>query len=58
MPHALAEAISLEAGEAVCSEVLDREELHLVRSRPPTPRATRSPPQTLRGSSTKPKVNS
>jgi hypothetical protein len=41
MPHALAEAIGLEAGEAVCWELLDRGELHLVRSRAPAPRAKR-----------------
>jgi antitoxin component of MazEF toxin-antitoxin module len=39
MPHALAEAIGLQAGEAVCWEVLDRGELHLVRRRPLAPRA-------------------
>ena len=41
MPHALAEAIGLEAGEEVQWEVLDRAELHLVRSRVPPPRAKR-----------------
>ncbi len=41
LPHALAEAIGLEPGEAVCWEVLDRGELHLVRGRPPAPRAKR-----------------
>lgn len=41
LPHALVEAIGLEAGEAVCWELLDRGELHLVRSRPPAPRAKR-----------------
>jgi antitoxin component of MazEF toxin-antitoxin module len=41
MPHALAEAIGLEAGEQVQWEVLDRGELHLVRSRVPPPRAQR-----------------
>ena len=41
MPHALVEAIGLEAGEAVCWELLDRGELHLVRRRPPAPRANR-----------------
>ena len=41
MPHALAEAISLEAGEEVQWELLDRGELHLVRNRVPPPRAKR-----------------
>jgi hypothetical protein len=41
MPHALAEAIGLEPGEAVCWELLDRGELHLVRRRAPATRAKR-----------------
>ena len=39
MPAALAEAIGLEAGEEVRWEILDRGELHLVRSNPPPPHA-------------------
>lgn len=39
LPAALAEAISLEAGEDVRWELLDRGELHLVRERVPAPRA-------------------
>lgn len=41
LPAALAEAISLEPGEDVHWELLDRGELHLVRSQVPPTRATR-----------------
>lgn len=40
-PLALAAAIGLEPGEAVQWELLDRGELHLVRSQIPAPRARR-----------------
>jgi len=43
LPAALAEAISLQPGEDVRWELLDRAELHLVRSRVPTPRAKHRP---------------
>lgn len=39
LPAALAEAISLEPGEEVRWEILDRGELHLVRDHVPKPRA-------------------
>lgn len=39
LPAALAEAISLEPGEDVRWELLDRAELHLVRERVPPVRA-------------------
>ena len=39
MPHALVEAIGLEAGEEVSWEILDRGELHLVRAKIPPVRA-------------------
>lgn len=39
LPAALVEAISLEPGEDVRWELLDRGELHLVRERVPTLRA-------------------
>jgi len=38
-PIPLAAAIGLEPGEEVQWELLDRQELHLVRKNPPTPRA-------------------
>ncbi len=41
LPAALAEAIGLEPGEEVAWELLDRGELHLVRSRVPPTRARR-----------------
>ena len=41
-PLALAAAIGLEPGEAVQWELLDRGELHLVRSRIPAPQARRT----------------
>lgn len=40
LPAALAEAISLEPGEDVRWELLERGELHLVRDSVPPPRAT------------------
>jgi hypothetical protein len=39
LPAALAEAISLEAGEDVRWELLDRGELHLIRDKVPSTRA-------------------
>jgi antitoxin component of MazEF toxin-antitoxin module len=39
LPAALAEAISLQPGESVRWELLDRRELHLVRERVPVPHA-------------------
>ena len=39
LPAALAEAISLEAGEDVRWELLERGELHLIREKVPTARA-------------------
>jgi hypothetical protein len=41
LPAALAEAISLEPGEEVRWELLDRGELHLLREAAPPPRAKR-----------------
>jgi hypothetical protein len=44
-PLPLAAAIGMEAGEEVQWELLDRSELHLIRTRVPPPKAKRhSPP--------------
>ena len=48
MPAALAEAISLEPGEEVVWELLDRAELHLVRKTVPKPRARCRAPKSER----------
>ena len=45
LPAALAEAIGLEAGEEVRWELLDRGELHLVRSAVPSPKARQRAPR-------------
>ena len=41
LPGALAAAISLEPGELVQWELLDRGELHLIRQSPPAPTTAR-----------------
>ncbi len=45
LPAALADAIGLEAGEQVRWELLDRGELHLVRSAVPPPKARQRAPR-------------
>ena len=45
-PLPLAAAIGLQAGEEVEWELLDRQELHLIRHQAPPPRARQRRPQT------------
>jgi hypothetical protein len=41
VPMPLAAAIGIQAGEEVAWELLDRRELHLIRAKPPSPKAKR-----------------